>query len=141
MPPAWQVAAQLIHISALRTAPPHTSQEQLLLFQRLITDGEGFQNNPPTYTPAPSSPVCSSLSLWLTVSVFLHFSVLFFFQVDLFPSLPPPSVSTAVLLFSPHSPAASLPAPNSTVQSKSITPKPLTRSAIHGMPSYITILL
>lgn len=125
MPLAWQVAVQLIHISVLRTAPPHTSQEQLLLFQLLITDGEGFQSD-----PRPSPPFLRvSLYLWLTVSVSLHLSVFFYLCLDYFCLLPPPSASIPLLLRLTPLP---LPAPNSTVQFKSITPKPLTECGIHG---------
>lgn len=112
-------------------SPPHTSQEQLLLFQLLITDGEGFQSDHHPPTPPALLPL---LYLWLIVSLVDCVCLsppLSFFMLRLFLSLPPLPVSTAVLLL-PHFPSLPLPARNSTVQFKSITPKPLTECGIHG---------
>lgn len=63
VPPAWQVAAQRgSSISPCREEPPHASQEQLLLFQLLTPDGEGFQSD-------PLLSLLPLLYLWLIVSL------------------------------------------------------------------------
>lgn len=123
--PAWQVVARLVHLSTLRTAPTHLSGTI-------------------TAPPAPhhrwrglfraTPPLSFLFYLWLIVSLVDCVCLsppLSFFILRLFLSLPPPSAATIILL-PPHFPSLRLPARNSTVQLKSITPKPLTVCGIYG---------
>lgn len=128
---AGSSAARLIHISVPRRAPTRLSGT-ITALPAPHHRWWGLSERPPPLSPSSPLSAAHCLSGWLSLSLSTSLS---FFMLRLFLSLPPPSVSTAVLLLPRFFPSL----PLCQLQIQQFNLNPLHLSPRRSVASMVTV--